>query len=142
MSRRKYYKKRYSKPKGKSSYKKRNYNKKGNRYNEYTIYGVSSTVFYIIFQLVTYQLGLNNPFYDSNPGLWLILTYFFTELVGVFAYKYAFRLVGEYGIKGTGGIRAAIRSGEHWITRLIIYAFILFATSIILWIAYGISLLF
>ena len=138
MARRKYYNKR----KSYKSNKYRKSNRKNTKKNDYVIYGSSSTLFYIVFMIITYRLGLNNPFYDSNPGLWWIGTYFFTELVGVFAYKSAYSFVGEHGIKGTGDVKAAIRSGEHWFARLVIYATILFITSIVLWIAYWISLLF
>jgi len=140
MAKRKYYKGRRKKQ-GNKKYRS-NYKKKRYRSNDYAIYGASSTIFYIVFMIITYQLGLNNPFYDSNPGLWWIGTYLFTELVEMFAYKSAYKIVGDYGIKGTGDIRAAIRSGEHWFARLVIYATILFITSFVLWIAYWISLLF
>lgn len=136
MAKKKYYKRK--------KYEKRRYNKNygKKKSNNYVVYGTSSTIFYILFMVVTYRLGLNNPFYDSNPGMWWIGTYFFTELVGVFAYKEAYSFVGKHGIKGTGDIRASVRSGQHWFTRLIIYATILFITSIVLWIVYWISLLF
>jgi len=138
MAEKKYYKKR-------RNYKSKKFRKqyrKNTKRNDYVMYGSASTVFYIVFLIITYRLGLNNPFYDSNPGLWWIGTYIFTELIGVFAYKSAYSFVGEYGIKGTGDIRASVRSGEHWVTRLVIYATIVFITSIILWIAYWITLLF
>ena len=112
------------------------------KHGKYVFYGISSTLFYLMFQYTVYKLEIRNPFFDNDPVLWYLATYFFTEIIGHISYKKAFVLIGSYGIKGAGDFRAGIRSGEHWIARLIIYGGILLTTNFLLWIVYWISLLF